>query len=254
MTYGLVLSGGGARGISHIGVIKALDEMGVQIDRIAGTSAGSIVGSLYAYGYTPDEILNIVVTTSFFKSMRPAWTWTGLLNLERLRDVLLKFLPENSFASLKIPVTLAATEIVKGRPDYFSTGELIPAILCSCCVPAVFNPVQFNGNVYVDGGLMDNLPARCIHDQCDFLIGSHCNYINPEFNLVNFRSVIERSALIAISGNTTASKKLCDVLIEPPEVGKYSGMDLNKAKELFQAGYDFTKANFTAKDFQLHGR
>lgn len=249
--YGLVLSGGGARGISHIGVLKALDEMGLKFDRLAGTSAGSIVGSLYAYGYTPDKILEIVLQTSFFKSVRPAWTMTGLFSLERLKDVLLKFMPENSFDALKIPITIAATEIVQGRPDYFSSGELIPSILASCCVPAVFSPVQINGHVYVDGGLMDNLPARCIHDEVDFLIGSHCNFITSEFNLVNFRSVIERSALIAISGNTTASKNLCDVLIEPPEVGKYSGMDLSRAKDLFDAGYNFTKANFTPRDFQL---
>lgn len=249
--YGLVLSGGGARGISHIGVLKALDEIGLKFERLSGTSAGSIVGALYAYGYSPDKILEIVIGTSFFKSVRPAWTMTGLLSLERLKDVLLRFIPENSFESLKIPMTIAATEIVQGRSDYFSSGELIPAILASCCVPAVFNPVHVNGHVYVDGGLMDNLPARCIHDDVDFLIGSHCNYITSEFNLVNFRSVIERSALIAISGNTMISKNLCDVLIEPPEVGRFSGMDLGRAKDLFDAGYNFTRANFSARDFQL---
>lgn len=251
MKYGLVLSGGGARGIAHVGVLKALDEIGVKFDRISATSAGSIVGALYASGYTPDKILEAIVNTSFFKSVRPAWTMTGLLSLDRIRDVLVKFLPDNSFEALKIPMTICATEIVKGRPDYFSQGELIPAILASCCVPAVFNPVQIDGHVYVDGGLMDNLPARCIHDDVDFLIGSHCNFINPEFTLVNFRSVIERSALIAVSGNTTISKNLCDVLIEPPEVGKFSGMDLAKAKDLFDAGYAFTKENFSRDHFQL---
>ena len=251
MKYGLVLSGGGARGISHIGVIKALEELGLKFDCLSGTSAGSIVASLYAAGYNPDQLLEMIISTSFFKSVRPAWTLTGLLSLERLRDVLIKYLPENSFESLKIPVTICATDIIKGKPDYFSKGELIPAILASCCVPAVFNPVQINGNVYVDGGLMDNLPARSIHDHVDFLIGSHCNYITSEFNLVNFRSVIERSALIAVSGNTTVSKNLCKVLIEPPEVGKFSGTDMARAKELFDAGYQYTKANFTAKDFQL---
>ncbi len=133
--YGLVLSGGGARGISHIGVLKALDEIGLKFHRLAGTSAGSIVGSLYAYGYAPDKILEIVLQTSFLKSVRPAWTMTGLLSLERLKDVLLKFLPENSFEALKIPITIAATEIIQGKPDYFSSGELIPShpgvVLCS---------------------------------------------------------------------------------------------------------------------------
>ena len=249
MKIGLVLSGGGARGISHIGVLKALEDFGVQVDCIAGTSAGSIVGSLYAYGYRADKILEIVMVTSFFKSVRPAWAWTGLLSLEGLREVLMKYMPENKFESLKVPMTVAATEIRRGRVEYFTQGELIPAILSSCCVPAVFNPVQFNGGVYVDGGILDNLPARSIKDKCDFLIGSHCNYINEDFDIKNFRSVVERSLLMAINGNTTISKSLCNVLIEPPKVGKISGFELTKAKELFEIGYRFTKENFNASNF-----
>ena len=79
MKKGLVLSGGGARGVCHLGVIKALDEFGVKFDYIAGTSVGSVVGALYSYGYPPDEILKMIQATSFFKSLKIAWTWTGLL-------------------------------------------------------------------------------------------------------------------------------------------------------------------------------
>ena len=250
MKTGLVLSGGGARGISHIGVIKALEELGVTIDCVAGTSAGSIVGSFYAYGYKPDEILEIILTTHLFRSMRPAWTWTGLLTLDGLKDILLKYLPENNFNALKIPMVIAATEIKKGKAEYFKEGELVPAILSSCCVPAVFNPVHFNGSVYVDGGIIDNLPAGTIRDKCDLLIGSHCNYISSEFDIKNFRSVIERSLLIAINGNTTLSKGQCDILIEPPDVGSYSGFDLGKAQQLFETGYKFVKDNFAREDFE----
>ena len=73
MKIGWVLSGGGARGIAHVGVIKALEEFGIKVSHIAGTSAGSIVGSLYAYGYSPDKIMEIILTTKLFRSMRPAW-------------------------------------------------------------------------------------------------------------------------------------------------------------------------------------
>jgi NTE family protein len=249
MKIGLVLSGGGARGISHIGVLKGLDELGVKVQVMAGTSAGSIVGSLYAYGFTPDQIISEVLATKLFRSMRPAWTWTGLLSLEALASTIAKLIPENNFNALKIPMTIAATEIRKGRPEYFREGDLIPAILASCCIPAVFNPIQINGCSYVDGGLMDNLPAKSIRDQCDLLIGSHCNYINTEFDLKNFRSVIERSLLIAINGNTMISKSLCDVLIEPPDVGSFSGMDIGRAKDLFEAGYKFVIENFSREDF-----
>lgn len=251
MKTGLVLSGGGARGICHIGVIKALEEFGVKPDYISGTSAGSIVGSLYAYGYKPDEILEMIASASFSKSLKLAWTWTGLLKLDGLRDLFLKFIPENSFESLKIPVVVAATEIRKGRIEYFSKGELIPAILASCCVPAVFNPMEVNGGLYVDGGILDNLPVKAIHDKCDFIIASHCNFIRSEVDLKNFRTVIERSLLMAISGNTTVSKTLCNILIEPPDVGVYSGFDVSKAKEIFNIGYKYAKENFTADQFHL---
>ncbi len=250
MKTGLVLSGGGARGICHLGVIKALEELNVKVDFISGTSAGSITGCLYSYGYKPDEVLEMITTASFAKTIRLAWNRMGLLSLEGLRQLLVRHIHEDRFESLKIPVTIAATEIRKGKIEYFTQGELIPAILASCCVPAVFNPVQHNGGLYVDGGILDNLPVKAIHNQCDFIIGSHCNFIRADVDLKNFRSVIERSLLMAISGNTTVSKTLCNVLIEPPDVGKYSGFDLSKAKEIFEIGYRYTIENYTPEQFR----
>jgi NTE family protein len=88
MKLGLVLSGGGARGVAHIGVLKAIEEMGVKFSMVSGTSAGSIVGALYAYGYPPDEIFKIIKSMSIFKSVRPAWTWAGLLRMDGLKIVL----------------------------------------------------------------------------------------------------------------------------------------------------------------------
>lgn len=251
MNVGLVLSGGGARGVCHLGVLKALEEWGVKFHMIAGTSAGAVVGCLYSYGYPPEEILKIIQSTSFFRSLKLAWTWTGLLSFDGLREVLLKYIPENTFECLKIPVTLALTEINKGRIEYVSRGELITPIQASCSVPAVFKPVQYNGGVYVDGGILDNLPVKAIHDKCDFVVASHCNFISSEFDIKNFRNVIERSLLMAIHGNTMISKTLCNVLIEPPGVGKYSGFDLSKAAEIFDIGYHYTKRNFTADQFPI---
>ena len=249
MKTGLVLSGGGARGIAHLGVLQALEELEVKIDVISGTSAGAIVGALYAAGYKPGEILNIITATRFFKTMRPAWAWTGLLSLQGLHDILLSHMPENNFESLHIPVYIAATEIQKGEVEYFSQGALVPAILASCCVPAVFNPVSFRGGIYVDGGVLDNLPVKPVREQCDFVIGSHCNRIGHNFNLRSLRSIIERSLLLAISGNTAGSKARCDVLIDPVDLGNISGFQINKAKKLFESGYEYTIKNFTKSDF-----
>lgn len=250
MKIGIALSGGGARGIAHIGVLQALEEMGVKISVISGTSAGSIVASLYAYGLTPYQILGEVKQLSLLKSLRPAWSWTGLLTMDGLKTLLIKNIPDNKFEALKIPLTVAATEIRKGEVNYFSSGELASAVIASCSIPAVFNPSTINGNLYVDGGLLDNLPARCIRNQCDFLIGSHCNEISREFDPKNLKKVIERSLLIAVYANTQQSKSLCDISISPPDMDRFTVFEIEKAQEIFRVGYQFTKNNFTPEQFQ----
>ncbi len=250
MKIGLVLSGGGARGVAHIGVLKALDEMDIKFSIASGTSAGSIVASLYSYGYKPDEIFDIIKNLSIFKSVSPAWAWAGLLKMDGLESLLIKYIPENNFSALKIPLTVAATEIRKGRTHYFSEGELIPAIVSSCSIPAVFNPVSFKGGLYVDGGLLDNLPVLPIRDKCDFIVGSHCNHISPEFDPKNLKLVIERSLLMAISSNTLVSRQMCDVFIEPTRMDRFSSFDIGKAQEIFDYGYQFTKQNFMPHHFQ----
>ncbi|MGE0772082.1 MAG: patatin-like phospholipase family protein [Cyclobacteriaceae bacterium] len=250
MKIGLALSGGGARGVAHVGVIKALEEIGIKFTHVAGTSAGSIVGALYAYGYSADEMFDIIKQVSIFRSVRPAWTWGGLLTMDGLKELLMKYLPENDFDKLKIPLTVAATEIKKGETHYFKKGELVPAIVSSCSIPAIFNPVSYNGGVYVDGGLFENLPAGALKNQCDFIVGSHCNPIGPNFDPNSLRLVIERSLLMAIYANTQQSKKLCDVVIEPKELYKFSSFEIAKAKEIYEIGYQFTKENFTPGQFE----
>ena len=250
MTYGLVLSGGGARGIMHLGVIKALEEIGLTFTHIAGTSAGSIVGSLYAHGYSPDEIFEIITSTTFIRSLRPSWTWTGLLNLEALSAILIKHLPENDFNALQKNLTVAATDLLKGKTAYFSDGALIPAILSSCCIPGIFKPIELNGSLYVDGGILDNLPVKPLKNACDFIVASHCNPIDDLFDKRNIKAIVERCLLMAVSGNTLVSKTLCNVLIEPPAIGRFSGGELGKAKEMFDIGYHYTLEKYKDQDFR----
>src|SRR5258706_7504012 len=159
MRIGLVLSGGSARGVAQIGVIKALEELGLTFSCISGTSAGSIVGAMYAYGYKPSQILEIIQRVTIFKSVRPAWTWAGLLTMDGMKDLLLKCMPENNFQLLKIPLTIAATEIRIGETHYFTEGELVPAIMASCTIPAVFRPMSLRDGLYVDGGVLHNFPV-----------------------------------------------------------------------------------------------
>lgn len=251
MKFGLVLSGGGARGIAHLGVIKALEEWGIEPAVISGTSVGAILGALYAGGMKPDEIIEAILQTKIYRSLRPAWTWKGLLRLDSIKVLLEKYLPHNTFDQLQKKLTVVATDLEAGRARYFTEGELIPALLASSCVPGMFNPVEIDGKTYVDGGITDNLPACIIRNECDLVIGLHCNPIVHIESVTNFRSVLERTLLLAINGNAVPSKSCCDIIIEPSDLGRISTFEVAKARELMDIGYLYTKANFSKADFAL---
>ena len=240
--YGYVLSGGGARGIAHLGVIKALEEEGVRPSGISGTSAGAIVGALYSYGHPPLKILEIIKKTKLLFAVRPSLSFTGLLKMDALKDVLKEYLPI-SFEPLKIPLTVSATDLRKGSTTYFSSGELIEPILASACIPVIFKPVTIKGTEYIDGGILNNLPVEPLLNKYDKIIGVHTNPIDNDFQGTNFKHILERTLLMAISQNTVASSQQCDYYLEPPGLSSFTGMDISKADELFEIGYRYTKEN-----------
>ena len=241
MKLGFALSGGGARGVGHLGMLKALDEAGIKPNIISGTSAGSIVATLYSDGYDPEEILEFVVSTKVFTALRPSLSFKGFLKVDTLGDIMRKHLSENDFEALSIPTIVVATDIVKGESVYFRKGEIIRPVMASCCVPVFFTPVNIDGRILVDGGVLDNLPASILkkEDKCDFVIGFHTNPISGDFEVGSIKSVIERSLIMAVNGNTTKSKEMCDYILEPPELGGYGGFDLGKSREMFEIGRDY---------------
>ena len=240
MRIGIALSGGGARGISHIGSLKAIDEFGLKPTAMSGTSAGAIVGALYAYGYSPDEMLKVIKGTGFLQLFRPAWRWTGLLNLEGMKHYLLKLIPENKFDALQFPFTVTATDIAAGKAAYFNKGELLTPLMASCSIPGIFHPVGIEGKIYVDGGIVDNLPVKPLKRKVDFILGFHCNPVEPGYEAKNIKEVIERSMLMAMYTGTKARMKKCDMVIEPKALGSYTVFDLGKAKAIFDIGYKET--------------
>jgi len=241
---GIALSGGGARGIAHLGVLKALGEAGVHPDILSGTSAGSITGALYAAGNSPDKCLEIILKTNVLSVFRPSFSWKGLLKIDNLAEILKNYLP-STFEELGIPFIVATTEINQGETEYFQSGQLIPTILASSCIPVVFKPVVIDGKNYVDGGILNNLPTEPLKNKVDRLIGVSCNPYGYVEDLENAKVLMERSALLAINGNTSNSRALCDTYIEPPKLVRFSGFKLSQAKEIFDVGYKFTSENIT---------
>lgn len=235
---GLALSGGGARGIAHLGVIKAFKEKGIEFDIISGTSAGAIIGALYADGYSTNDILKILLDIKPFKFLQPALNSKGLLKMELIQKFLEDYLPHNSFESLKKPLYVAVTNIRTGESEYFSKGELIPVICASSCIPVLFNPIQFNDEKYIDGGILNNLPAEVLKDKVNTVVGIHSNPIDRNFVMKNFSNALERALMLAITRNVYLSASSCDYLIEPKGLEPFKVMDIGKANEIFKIGYE----------------
>jgi NTE family protein len=236
-SIGLGLSGGGVRGISHLGVLKALNEAGIFPNQVSGSSAGAIVGAMYCQGYSPDEVLKIIIETNYFKLLRPAISWKGLFNLDSLAQLLKTYLPHNDFSALKTTLIVAATDIGKGEVVYFDSGKLIDPILASSCIPGMFEPILYDSRYLVDGGVLNNLPVEPLQGKCDLIIGVNCNHL-PELGKVrNVKNLIERAVMMNLNFNVYTRKGSCDYFIEAPGLGKYGVFDLKKAPELFQAGY-----------------
>ncbi|MEJ1240066.1 patatin-like phospholipase family protein [Chryseolinea sp. T2] len=245
MRIGLALSGGGARGIAHLGMLRALEEHQVKFACISGTSVGAILGAMYAQGMRPAEIMDAIIQTRIFRNLRPAWTLRGLLSMESIHSLLMQFVPHNTFEGLKLPLTIAATDLEKGKPYYFRSGPLIPALMASSCVPGMFSPVVLNGTSYVDGGVTDNFPVRAIRKDCEYIVGLHCNPVIQANPARNFKNVLERTLLLAINCNAERSKVDCDLIVEPLELGAFSTFEVTRARELEEIGYAYTKAFLT---------
>ncbi|SNR57211.1 patatin-like phospholipase family protein [Hymenobacter mucosus] len=241
---GVALSGGGARGIAHLGVLAAFDELALPISRLAGVSSGAIAAAFYAAGVPPREILRLFQAVNITRLTRVALSRYGLFRIDAVGTLFERHLGANcTFEQLRLPVTLVATDLVEGTSVRFSSGPLLPPLLATAAVPILFRPVEYQGRQLVDGGLLNNLPVESLLDahQPDLrVIGVHCNPPNPHAQFNNLRGVIERTLNLAIGGNTVLSKQQCHLLLEPPELRRFRTMSYRRAPELFDIGYHYT--------------
>ena len=240
MKIGIVLSGGGVRGIAHLGVLKALSKAGIIFHKIAGTSAGSIAGALFAQGHDPFQILEVFLKTRLIRYLRPALGTPGILSLENSRKLFLEYIPHNSFEKLNIPLIITATNFSIGKLQYFSKGELIPAILASSTIPGIFKPIDIGSHLYVDGGVMNNFPVEPLMEDCDFIIGSSCNHLPVIKRIGGMKSYLSRAATMSVNSDMEEKCKSCDVMIEPEGLGEITVFDVSRAEEIYWRAYEAT--------------
>jgi NTE family protein len=246
---GLVLSGGGSKGIAHAGVLQFLNEQNIYPTQISGSSAGSIVAALYGSGKTPKEILDFFKSIYFFHWKHFTFSKAGLIDPESFKEYFIEIFEDSVLGDLKIPIHITATNMVKGNLTVFDAKtKTIDAILASSAFPGVISPYEINGELYSDGGILNHFPTELIQDKCAFLIGV---YVSPmqkiqAKDLTSIKSVTSR-AFDLLTANSSLNKfNTCHWLIEPEELSAYSTFETSKTKmdAIFKIGYEAAKKSY----------
>ncbi|MEL7529796.1 MAG: patatin-like phospholipase family protein [Bacteroidota bacterium] len=241
---GIVLSGGGMRGVAHLGVLKALERYKIEPQFISGTSAGAIVGALYAAGCSVADMMkfweqSLPFDISYFNYRKP-----GLLDMDKTASLLSEYLKVEQFEELDKALFVTATDMVGGEAAIFSSGELLTAVAASAAFPIVFSPVEIADKLYQDGGIMNNFPIEPLRERCDIIIGVNVSPLGrvAREDLDNSLGIIERVYDLATDITVRAKQAECHVLIAPELLAGFATFGSEHIAEIFKIGYDFAMA------------
>ncbi|MGK5093591.1 patatin-like phospholipase family protein [Deltaproteobacteria bacterium TL4] len=234
---GLALGGGAARGIAHIGLLKALEEHDLKPDYLSGTSSGAFIACLYSFGMTPEDIRDLTAEISWLEISSFSLSKFGLISNDSIRKTVEKQLGPVLLENAPIPLAIIATDISNGEKVVLKSGSPSLAVMASTCIPGIFNPTKVNDRLLVDGVLVENVPISPLKEMgADLIIGVDLNgsriYHHPE-GLVD---VLLNALSIAVDKNTDFQTKDADVLIKI-ELSKYSRTDSHNVWELYAEGY-----------------
>ncbi len=240
MKITLSLSGGGLRGAAHVGAIKFLEEQGVEVTAVSGSSAGAIVGLFLAAGLKSADMLAFL--TSLEKKELFVWANgdVGLFKMEKLEKKLEELLRIDSYENLKIPLHTCVTNIDTGESHYISKGNPIAYTVASSTITPLFRAKKIGENSYIDGGFSDNLPVKPLKQYIEKSLAININPLRGE-SLDSFKSLMIRSILIMIRSNSVPSKKLADAFFEVKGVANMHLFDFSEIEMAYEAGYNELK-------------
>ncbi len=239
MKIGISLCGGGARGMAHIGVLKAIEDLEMDIYAISGASAGAIVGSLFAGGRSPDDILKVATESTFLKAFKPGIRWTGLGDLQYLEDIIRDNLAFDTFEGLPRDLHIGVTNLNTGEPEIMDKGIVSKAVAASSAIPGVFKPVEIGKYKYIDGGFMNNLPVEPLLEICDLVIGVNVNAhgYRTVKELDQVFEIAQRCFDLVMWNNTREHLAKCHTAIELSSAYDYSLFEFGKAAEICDKAY-----------------
>ncbi|MBO5926940.1 MAG: patatin-like phospholipase family protein [Clostridia bacterium] len=241
--YGIALGSGGAKGIVHIGALQALSEEKISFDLVAGTSIGSIVGGMYALGYTAREMIGVIEEMGLNKLW---WLAKMKISSTSLEDKLEDILGERDFKDLKKPFSAVTTDLDSGEEVVIKNGNLISAISASCAIPPVFKPIIIDGKRLVDGAFVNSIPADvCKKMGADYILGIDLSPENPmNFSAIKVLQGFYKNHKIKKRSRSYNGYRFADVIIAP-DLKKFNMLKVSKSKELFDVGYTLVKNNIS---------
>lgn len=274
---GVVLSGGGAKGFAHIGALRVIEEAGIPIDYIAGTSMGSIIGGLYAVGYDPDMMQklcteqnwDLIIKDQIPRKFMPLekrinerhYLVTlpykkGKLKLKRsmidgmyvnmlLTRLMMPAYKERDFSKLPVPFLCIATDMITADPIEFTSGSLAQSIRSSMSIPFLFEPVDYDGHLLCDGGLTNNFPVRNVRDKgVDIIIGVDLEIVQSDPDVLdNSLKVLERLISVVSQDESNKAREECNILIRP-DIGKANMMSFNDFSPIINCGEEGAREKF----------
>jgi NTE family protein len=238
---GLALSGGFARGIAHIGVLRALEQHHIPIDCLAGTSVGALIAAAYASGTSLDEMERQASLTVFTDFGRWTLSRMGLASNQKLDEFLARFTTVTRFEDLRIPLAIAATDLGHGKTKYFTRGDLRLAVRASCAYPGLFLPIEIDDRMYVDGFVTDPVPVEGARQLgADIVISVYLSTAANEEKPRSVFEVIGRAYSIVQLANEPVWRAASSVVIEP-DVTNVQWDEFSKTPEMILAGEVATK-------------
>lgn len=239
-TIGLVLSGGGVRGMAHIGLIQAMKEFGISANIVSGSSVGALVGALYANGNTVEDMLAFFKETPLFKYNFLTLTKSGFIDTDRYVEIFKGYFPEDSFDALEREFHVVATNLQKAEQRFFSKGELIRPLLASAALPPLFSPLELNGELYADGGIMNNFPLEPVKKKTDFIIGSNVSIVGDlqQKDLKNSLQLASRVTGLMIYAINQQKLAACDLMMAPETLESIGVLDRKGMEKAYNIGYE----------------
>ncbi len=233
----LVLGGGSARGLAHVGVIKVLHEARIPIDFIVGTSVGALVGATYALGIPLDVIEERALKIKLWHLTDFSISKFALLRGKSLEKVIKNSIENKNFTDLKIPLAIVATDIENGQRVVLTEGDLAQCIRASCTLPGVFAPIRINDKLLIDGGLLESVPARVAQQMgATFIIACDVGFCIKKEKISNLFQMVYQSIQIAGNELNKLQAKNADITIMPQLSSYMDQMAFDKAPEIVKKG------------------